>query len=125
MAHRLCAVPKAVPFLCSVAAAAKRQAEVWFKKQLVTFGIPSSEEAGAGWPGCLWCLSVRSVALLVPTWLVGACVPLAFVLPLSSSSLAQRCRWCGKELWQYYVGMVKGYVINMGEFVAGWGRGVP
>lgn len=71
MSHRLYAVPKAVPFLCSEAAAAKRQAQVWFKKQLVAFGVPSSEEARAGWPGCLWYLSVHSVALLVPLgWLV-------------------------------------------------------
>ena len=53
MAHRLHAVLEAVLFLFGVAAAAKRQSEVWFKKQLIAFGFPSSEEAGAGWPGCL------------------------------------------------------------------------
>lgn len=53
MAHRLHAVIEAVLSLSGVAAAAKRQSEVWFEKQLIAFGFPSNEEAGAGWPGCL------------------------------------------------------------------------
>lgn len=53
MAHRLHAVLEAVLFLFGIAATAKRQSEVWFKKQLIAFGFPSREESGAGWPGCL------------------------------------------------------------------------
>lgn len=46
MVHRLHAVLEAVLFLFGIAAA-KRQSEVWFKKELIAFGFPSSEEAGA------------------------------------------------------------------------------
>lgn len=71
MVHGLHAVLKAVLFLFGIAAAAKRESEVWFKKQLTAFGFPSSEEAGAGWLGCLSCLAVCSVALCVLLgWLV-------------------------------------------------------